>query len=130
MFILIARYSNISLDFDGLDCAWEGQTAKEKLCYAVLPSTVVPAQKLMYKIPHPIDAILRTMMLAMPKKLLPKTVPYGGVMAVDPETKKVVNVYQDLKGEDISMLTGVTVHDNTLYLGSLHHNRVGVYHLD
>jgi hypothetical protein len=105
-------------------------TGKEKHCYAVLPSTVVPAQKLLYKLPHPIDAILRTLLLSLPKQLLPKTVPYGGVIVVDPEKNEVVELFQDLKGEDCAMLTGVTVYGNKLYLGSLHHNRVGVYDLD
>ena len=36
---------------------------------------------------------------------------------------------QDPRGEDIGMLTGVTLWDEKLYLGSLHNDYIGVYDL-
>ena len=50
-------------------------------------------------------------------------------MVVDPHTKEYVDLIQDPTGKDIGALTGVTVHDNKLYLGSLENDFVGVYDL-
>jgi hypothetical protein len=116
-------------DFDGVDCAWEGVTANKGYCYAVNPSSVVAAGKLLSKLPHPLDKYIRTLLLALPKSLLPEVVPYGGVTVIDPVSNKYIELLQDPHGSDISFLTGVTVHDNKLYLGSLHNNVIGVYDL-
>ena len=49
-------------------------------------------------------------------------------MIVDPENPEATPVLlQDPTGTDIAALTGVTVHDNKLYLGSLHNDFIGVY---
>jgi hypothetical protein len=102
-------------------------------CYSVIISYIVPTQKLLWKLPHPLDAIAKIILLMLPKSLIPKTKPYGGILAVDPEktgSDSVVNLFQDPRGKDIAHLTGVTVHNNKLYLGSLVNNFVGVYDLD
>jgi hypothetical protein len=117
------------IDFDGIDCAWKGVTAESSLCYAANPSAVVPAHRLLWKLPHPVDLVLRTMLLMIPKQLAPKTVPYGGITVIDPETSSYVGLIQDPDGSEIAEVTAVTVHDNKLYLGSLHNDFVGVYDL-
>jgi hypothetical protein len=78
--------SNIFLiDFDGIDCAWKGVTAESSLCYATNPSLVVPANRIFWMLPHPVDLVLRMMLLMLPKQLGPKPVPYGGITVIDPE---------------------------------------------
>jgi sugar lactone lactonase YvrE len=121
------------LDFDGVDCSWKGVKSNSSYCYSIIISYIVPAQKLLWKLPHPLDAIAKTILLMLPKSLIPKTKPYGGILAVDPEktgSDSVVKLFQDPRGKDIAHLTGVTVHNNKLYLGSLVNNFVGVYGLD
>jgi hypothetical protein len=113
-----------------VDCAIKGETAETSFCYAVIPSSCVPAHKLLWKLPHPIDIILKSLILIMPPFLAPKTVPFGGVVVVDPKTSSFIELLQDPDGTDIRSLTGVTVHDNKLFLGSLHGNDfIGVYDL-
>ena len=73
--------------------------------------------------------ILRNLIMMVPKWVLPTLQHYGGVMVVDPHTKEYVDLIQDPTGKDIGALTGVTVHDNKLYLGSLENDFVGVYDL-
>lgn len=106
---------------DGADC-------NNKRCYAAMPSAIVPLAKLLYKIPHPFDKGLRNIMMMLPKVLVPKAIPYGGVVEVDSTTKEL-RYFQDPYAEDIGMLAGVTAWDNRLYLGSLTNNFVGVYDL-
>jgi len=111
-----------------VDCSKRGDSS---LCYVILPSVVVPIHKVLLAIPHPIDLILRTLLLMIPKKLAPATKPYSAIMIVDPEDgNKPVQLIQDPTGKDTSMLTGVTIHDNKLYLGSLHNSYIGVYDLN
>jgi hypothetical protein len=64
-----------------------------------------------------------------PKEWLPKMKVYGGITIVDPATSRYVGLVQDPSGEDISHITGVTVHDNKIFLGSLENNFIGVYDL-
>jgi hypothetical protein len=116
-------------DFDGVDCAVPGVTAKTSFCYAVNPSPCVSVHKLIWKIPHPLDVIIKSLILLIPPSLAPKTVPYGGVMVVDPTSSTFVELLQDPNGKDIRALTGITVHENKLYLGSLHNTYIGVYDL-
>lgn len=115
--------------FDGIDCGWKGVNGLSSYCFAVCPSAVVPAHKLMWWLPHPVDIILRTTIMLLPKWMTPKTTPYGGIVVVDPESSSLVDLIQDPTGKEISQLTGVTLHDNKLYLGSLHNDFVGVYDL-
>jgi hypothetical protein len=66
--------------------------------------------------------------MLLPPALAPKPKPYGGLYEFDAETGNLT-VIQDPTGQDIGMLTGVTVHDNKLYLGSLRNDYIGVYSL-
>jgi hypothetical protein len=120
----------VLLDFDGVDCPRSGNRGKTNHCYAVNLSNMVAASKLLLAIPHPFDIYLRTILLTLPKYLLPKPEPYGAVLVIDPESSTpVVKLLQDPSGRDVSHLTGVTVYDNKLYLGSLTNDFVGVYDL-
>lgn len=117
---------------DGLDCAWEGITSeagsRNNNCYSGMPSSVVPIMRLAQKIPHPWDVFFRTILLALPKYLAPPVKPYGGVAVMSPESGDV-SFIQDPNGENLSMLSGVTVHDNKLFIGSLRNRFIVVYEL-
>ena len=69
------------------------------------------------------------LIMMLPKSLLPKVGPYGGVAVINPETGTVVDILQDPKGTDIMYIMGVTAQDDKLYLGSLYNKFVGVYDL-
>ena len=66
----------------------------------------------------------------LPKEWLPKTEKYGGITIVDPESSRYVGLIQDPDGQDIGHITGVTIHENKLYLGSLENDFIGVYDLN
>jgi hypothetical protein len=55
------------LDFDGVDCSWNGVKSDSSYCYSVIISYIVPAQKLVWKLPHPLDAMAKTILLMLPK---------------------------------------------------------------
>ncbi|GKZ00314.1 hypothetical protein MPSEU_000984300 [Mayamaea pseudoterrestris] len=110
---------------DGADCAWEGN----RKCYAVLPSAFSPIHALYSKLPDPMDRVLRVILLLLPRWLAPRVQKYGGIVEFDPMTK-VHRYIQDPTGKDIAMLTGVTIYNNKLYLGSLENDYIGVYTLE
>ena len=123
---------NSIIDVDGVDCAWPGVTVDsdaKPYCYAANPSEVVPAHKILMKLPSPIDRLVKALLMLVPKELAPHVVPYGGVTIVDGETGTFVGRIEDPYGKDITKITGVTVHSNKLYLGSLENNYIGVYSL-
>lgn len=109
---------------DGADCG-----GSKRLCYAVMPSAVVPLMKLISKVPYPLDIPFRNLYMMLPKSLSPRIKPYGGVIEVDPTTKDIRYI-QDPYATDIGMLADVTVWNDKLYLGSLRNNFVGVYDLN
>jgi hypothetical protein len=116
---------------DGLDCARKGVTSVDSsLCYAAMPSSIVPIMKLAKLIPHPFDMIFRSFVMSLPKVMAPPIKLYGGIVVFDPHGNRSVDFIQDPKGTDIGMLTGVTVHDNKLFLGSLKNDFITVYNLD
>jgi len=108
---------------DGVDCG-----GGRNRCYVALPSSVGLLAKIINRVPHPIDKVLRNFVMILPKILLPKASAYGGVIEVDPTTKEI-QYFQDPTAKDIGMLSGVTVWDNSLYLGSFKNNYIGVYDL-
>lgn len=110
---------------DGADCAWDGN----QKCYTVMPSSIVPLHKLWNWIPHPFDMPLRVFIMLLPRWLAPPTTKYGAVIEFDPVTKEHRYI-QDPKGQDLAMLTGVTIHKNKLYLGSLTNDFIGLYSLE
>lgn len=117
---------------DGLDCAWRGVTSlQSSMCYAAIPSSILPIMKVVRMLPHPIDMFVRSLLLSLPKSMAPPIQLYGGVAVFDPESENgSIHYIQDPKGKDVGMLTGVTVHDNKLYLGSLKNDYIAVYHLE
>ena len=108
---------------DGVDCSWT-----TGLCYSVMPSAIVPMHHFLNHLPIQASQIVRNILLLLPKWLAPPVKKFGGVVEVDPNTK-VFRLLLDPKGKDISMITGVTVHKNKLYLGSLLNKYIGVYNL-
>lgn len=124
-------------DFDGIDCASTKISGEEKvICFAVIIAYIVPAQKLIWKLPNPIDIFASMLLLNMPRTIVPKTEPYGGILMLDPEAsatdghasnRAVLRLIQDPTGKDITHLTGITVQEKKLYLGSLKNDFVGVY---
>lgn len=85
--------------------------------------------KMIQTVPHPIDWFLRLLLLPLPKSLAPKPPEYGCVVEIDMETG-AIRTLQDPDGTDLEFITGVTAHDNKLYLGSLHRDVVGIYDLN
>ena len=75
------------------------------------------------------------LLLNTPRTIIPKTEPYGGILVLDPEGSSsdasggspVLKLIQDPNGKDIGHFTGIAVHENKLYLGSLKNDFVGVY---
>ncbi len=99
--------------------------------YATLPSNVVTLMKILYKMPQIVEAVFRTMLLIVPKRFSPQPESYTGIVEIARvgSEYKVKRIVQDPDGEDIRMITGVTVKDSQLFLGSLVNNFVGVYDL-
>jgi Strictosidine synthase len=108
---------------DGVDCSWT-----TGLCYAVMPSAIVAIHKFWNYLPIKGSQLFRTMLLLMPSWLMPAVKKFGGLVEVDPITKEFRFIL-DASGKDVSMLTGVTVYKNKLYLGSLKNKYIGVYNL-
>mmetsp|Transcript_706 Transcript_706/g.2002 ORF Transcript_706/g.2002 Transcript_706/m.2002 type:complete len:456 (-) Transcript_706:293-1660(-) len=116
-------------DYDGVDCAWTSKGNDNEYCYGIHPSTVVPAHKVLNAIPHPLDQILRSMLMLLPSWLAPAMQPYTAISVVDASRNEFVELLQDPTGKDVAGMTGVTVRDNKLYLGSLRNDYIGVYEL-
>lgn len=113
---------------DGADCSWESGGASANKCYVAVPTEVVGIMKLLQIIPHPIDLVVRALLMMLPKWLAPKPTEYGCIVEVDMLTGET-RTFQDPDATDMEFLTGVTVHNNKLYLGSLHSDLVGIYSL-
>lgn len=112
---------------DGVDCS-----SKTGLCYVALPTSPGP-MSLVYKIPHPVDRYIRTLMMTLPRSLAPRPPPFGGVVEIDPgdtvKEQRIVRLLLDPKGEDVPFITGTTVHHDKLYLGFYKEDFIGVYDL-
>ena len=108
---------------DGVDC-----DRNTGLCYAVMPSSVVPAHKLLAAMPGFLSVWVRFLLMMLPRQLSPPPKKFGGVLEVNPETAEF-RYLLDPSGEDVSMFTGVTCFKDKLYLGSLHNTYIGTYDL-
>lgn len=120
----------IAAGFDGVDCAWKSLGAKSSYCYAIGVSEVVSTAKRVFNLPLPINLFVRTLLMTLPKRLLPNTKPYSCVAILDPDTNSLVDLLQDPRGKDLTTMTGITFYKNKLYLGSLHNDYIGVYSLN
>jgi len=113
---------------DGVDCDWH--TSNSKKCYAVMPSLVVPVHTLWNALPSFLSRGLRTLLMALPRILAPPVKKFGGIVEYDPSNASATTrLLLDPTGREISMLTGATVHQGKLYLGSLQNDYIGVYDL-
>jgi hypothetical protein len=113
---------------DGADCSHT-----TGLCYAAIISSPPQILKILYSLPPTLNRYLRTFFMLVPKSLQPKPVNYGCFMEISPgddkSLPKVTRVVQDLNGDDLRLVTGVTEYQGKLYLGSLENDEVGVYDL-
>ena len=130
----IERLNLVLIGFDGVDCAWQRHGAKSSLCYAVGTTPVLPLAKLIYQLPMPIQMILRTLFMVIPKRLSPRAKPYASIVILDPARSSTSGSYQgivqDPTGKDVATLTGITFHEGKLYLGTLHRDYIGVYSVE
>lgn len=108
---------------DGVDCQSSGN------CLVAMPTTVPDILKMLYKMPPFIAAVLKSLLMMLPKQISPGPVHYGGVVEFDPYSGKVKRIFQDPKGDEIIGITAVTEHNGKIYLGSLENEFVGVYQL-
>jgi len=119
---------------DGVDCSWDTTAHTKKnsgggnKCYAVMISAIVPLHKLLNALPGPLSQFLRNVVMMLPRFLAPPVQKFGGVVELDPaRPEQPPRLFLDPVGKDISGMTGVTVHQGKLYLGSLKNDYVGVY---
>lgn len=125
----VGQLETILTDFpgflDGIDCSFDSS-----LCLVAMPAPFTPDLKALFTIPPLLSRFVRSILMLIPRTLAPEAKPYGGVAVVHPgdELSKpsVQQIYQDPTGDDISVITGVTEHDGSVYLGSLHHDFIGV----
>jgi len=117
---------------DGADC-----NHRTKLCYVPIVSPTTTLVKVLYSrfMPRLVEKWLRTLLMIVPSSLAPKPQKYGGFLELSPfssstsSKSRITRVFQDPTGENISLITGVTEYGGKLYLGSLHHQYIGVYDL-
>ena len=114
---------------DGVDCSFQSG-----LCYVAIPTPMSPLVGAIFGMPTWLSRPIRSFLLMIPRTWAPKEKPYGGAAEIHPgnETSpaRIIRIFQDPDGRDISMVTGVTEHNGKLYLGSLHGNYVGVISLE
>lgn len=117
---------------DGAICS-----SKSGLCYAPLPSLPLPIMTILAKAPNQVSAFVRSLLIMLPSSAFNalKPVSYGGVVEILPardshSEDQITRILQDPHGETISLLTGVDVFDNKLYMGSLKNPFVGVFDLN
>ena len=113
---------------DGADCSWDNSGKSANKCYVAIPTEIMDVMKLLQIIPHPIDLVIRALLMMLPKWLAPEPTDYGCVVEVDMQTGEIRTI-QDPDATDMKFLTGVTVHDNKLFLGSVIADQVGIYSL-
>ena len=114
---------------DGADCSHTSG-----LCYAAIVTSPPPLMQLLHALPLPvINQYARTLFMMIPKRFQPQPVPYGCFVEIFPgddnNAARITRVIQDIHGEDLKLITGVTEYQGKLYLGSLENDVVGVYDL-
>ena len=114
---------------DGLTCDRDSGE-KDQVCYAAMPSPKIPLINILNAVPASISMFLRTLLLQLPASAFGaiKPVKYGGVARIHTRSGDM-SILQDPKGEEIGLITGLTVFDKKLYMGSLKNDFVGVYDL-
>ena len=76
---------------------------------------------------HPYP-FFKSLLSKLPKALWPRPQPYGLVLALD-ENGKIVKSLQEPTGKHLWEITSAREYNGTLYLGSLHADRIGRYKL-
>lgn len=108
---------------DGIDCSH-----KNGLCYAVMPSSIVLAHKVLAALPEVLALGIRYLLLMLPRQLAPPVEKFGGLLEINPDTAEF-RYLVDPKGQDIHSIFGVTAFEDSLYLGSLKNSYIGLYDL-
>ncbi len=75
--------------------------------------------------PHP---WLKSLLSKLPRALWPKPLPYGLVLVLD-ENGRVQKSFHEPSGDHLREITSATPHAGSLYLGSLHNDRIGRFPL-
>lgn len=99
------------------------------LCFAVMPSSIVLLGRILNSLPLSIGRFIRTLLMALPRTLLPKMNMFGGLIQFNPDDATDIQYYLDPTGIDIQYITGVTYHNGKLYLGSIVNHYIGVYNI-
>ena len=114
---------------DGVDCSF-----RSGLCYVAITSPISPLVRAIFGMPTWLSRPIRSFLLMIPRTWAPKEKRYGGAAEIHPGNEnspaRIIRIFQDPDGRDISTVTGVTEHNGKLYLGSLHGNYVGVVSLE
>jgi len=115
---------------DGIDCSFQ----RGDLCYVAIPSTVPSLITGIFSLPSWLGIPMRSFLMMIPRTWAPSLEVYGAAAEIHPGDEntpaRITRIFQDPDGRDMSMITGVTEHEDKLYLGSLHNNFVGVVSLD
>jgi hypothetical protein len=112
---------------DNVDCAVVGKTT---YCFGAIVNEFSPIHRLLVKLPSFIEQMARQLLWHLPRSLAPPVVPkYTGVVRVNMETRHI-DYIQDPTASVVQMISGVTVHQNRLYLGSLTNDHIVVYDLE
>jgi hypothetical protein len=112
---------------DGMDCS-----KTSTICYAVMPSAILPIHKLLNAVHPSLSRYFRIFLSILPRKWTPPVKKFGGILEFNITAapgNAMIRTILDPTGRDLSMLTGVTIHKDKLYLGSLTNPFVGVYDL-
>jgi hypothetical protein len=125
---LVVQSKQLTGFTDGVDCSWETDGPTAGKCYVAVLSEILLVVKILQKIPGPYDVFLRSLLMMLPKWLAPAPSSYGCFVEIDMKTGEI-RTFQDPDAKDMKLVTGVTIHNNRLYLGSLTQDVVGVYDL-
>ena len=115
---------------DGADCSLEHRS-----CFFPIPTLVAPIMIKLSKLGDVLNTVIRTLMMTLPPYLLDgiKVESYGGIVEVILDNGHKVSkakIIQDPYGKEIGFITGVTLYENRVYLGSLRNNFIGRYDID
>ncbi|GAX21599.1 hypothetical protein FisN_29Hh033 [Fistulifera solaris] len=112
---------------DNVDCASHQGTT---YCYGAIVNAFSPIHRLLVKLPSFLEQMARSVLWHLPRSLAPPVVPkYTGIVRVNMETRHM-DYIQDPTASVVQMISGVTVHQNRLYLGSLTNDHIVVYDLE
>ena len=116
---------------DNVDCVMvPGKRNSTTKCFVAIVAEVAAVHVVWRSLPYVFQKFIRTVIMIWPRSWLPEFPSrYTGILVVDPVSGEQQDFIQDPSGQDISLLTGVTVSpkQDKLYLGSLHNDYVGVY---